>query len=167
MPETKLILLAEDRQDDVEIILKAFERACIVTPVYVVRDGEEAIQYLKGEGAYSNRAEYPLPALFLLDLKMPRVDGFEVLKWVRAQPGLSALPVVVLTSSDAIRDVNRAYELGANSFLVKQMEFEDAIALGHMIYSYWVKTSAQPTTTRSERRATSRDNLPPAKPAGR
>ena len=153
MPETQLILLAEDRQDDIDIILKAFERAGVSTPIHVVRDGEEAVQYLKGDGRYYNRAEYPLPSLFLLDLKMPRMDGFEVLKWVRAQPGLNTLPIVVLTSSDQIRDVNRAYELGANSFLVKRMEFNDARALSRMINDYWLKVSAQPTTARPQRPA--------------
>jgi len=153
MPETQLILLAEDLQDDIDIIVRAFQRAGVSTPIHVVRDGEEAIQYLKGEGAYSNRAEYPLPALFLLDLKMPRVDGFEVLKWVRAQPGLRTLPVVVLTSSEHIRDVNRAYELGANSFLVKRMEFDAAGALSRMINDYWLKTSSPPATSRPERSA--------------
>ena len=155
MPETKLILLAEDRQDDVDIILKAFQRAWVTTPVHVVRDGEEAIQYLKGEGRYSNREEYPLPTLLLLDLKMPRVDGFEVIKWVRGEPGFSTLPIVVLTSSEQIRDVNRAYELGANSFLVKQMEFDNARALSEMINDYWLRTNSQPTTSRPERRKSS------------
>src|SRR5438270_424523 len=83
-----------------------------------VRDGAEAMDYLRGEGSYANRDEYPLPALILLDLKMPKVDGFEVLTLLRAHPTLRSLPVLVLTSSDQLRDVNRAYELGANSFLV-------------------------------------------------
>src|SRR5258705_8683596 len=116
MPDQAVILLAEDREDDIALIRKAFARAYVLNPLQVVRDGEEAIAYLSGEGKYSNRAEYPLPDLLLLDLKMPRIDGFEVLKWIREQPGLSALRVVVLTSSEDIRDVNVAYRLGANSF---------------------------------------------------
>ena len=120
------------------------------TPVYVVRDGAEAIQYLNGEGPFSNRDEYPLPALVLLDLKMPRVDGFEVLKWVRAQPGLRTLLVVVLTSSEDLRDVNRAYELGANSFLVKRMDFENSVALGELINNYWLLTNSQPKNSRPQ-----------------
>src|SRR5262245_6778938 len=106
MPEQAVILLVEDREDDILLVRKSFEKGGINNPFQVVRDGEEAIQYLAGEGRYSNRAEYPLPDLILLDLKMPRVDGFEVLMWIRRQPGFGSIPVVVLTSSDAIRDVN-------------------------------------------------------------
>src|SRR5213595_3330720 len=103
MTEQPLILLVEDREDDVIFIRTAFERAKIQTAIQVVRDGEEAISYLSGTGKYSNRAEYPLPWLVLLDLKMPKVDGFEVLKWIRQESGCKALIVVVLTSSEQIR----------------------------------------------------------------
>src|SRR6185436_19786504 len=106
MPDRAVILLAEDREDDVLLIRKAFERAHIPNPLYVVNDGEEVIAYLKGEGKFSNRAEYPLPDLVLLDLKMPRVNGFEVLAWIRQQPTLSSLRVLVLTSASEMRDVN-------------------------------------------------------------
>ena len=91
VPEISVILLAEDREDDILLIQQAFARAHIPNPLYVVRDGEELILYLKGDGKFSNRAEYPLPGLLLLDLKMPRVNGFEVLKWIREQPTLAAL----------------------------------------------------------------------------
>src|SRR5437879_6114874 len=121
MSEYALILIAEDREDDIFVIRRAFEKAHLLNPLQVVRDGEEAIAYLKGEGKFANRGEYPLPELLLLDLKMPRIDGFEVLRWIRQQPGLNALRVVVLTSSEDIRDVNQAYRLGANSFLVKPL----------------------------------------------
>src|ERR1051326_7062364 len=119
MPDNSVILLAEDREDDVLLIRRAFNKANLLNPLHVVQDGEEAIAYLKGEGQYANRAEYPLPSLLLLDLKMPRKNGFEVLQWIRQQPSLSALRVVVLTSSSEIQDVNMAYRLGSNSFLVK------------------------------------------------
>src|ERR1051325_11431606 len=95
MPDNSVILLAEDREDDVLLIRRAFKKAHLLNPLHVVHDGEEAIAYLKGEGQYANRAEYPLPALLLLDLKMPRRDGFDVLTWIRQEPGLSALRVVV------------------------------------------------------------------------
>jgi CheY-like chemotaxis protein len=100
MPDTGVILLAEDREDDVVLIRRAFRQAYVNNPLQVVQDGVEAISYLRGEGKYSNREEYPLPDLILLDLKMPRVDGFEVLKWIREQPSLATLRVVVLTSSE-------------------------------------------------------------------
>src|SRR5438874_8305913 len=99
MPDQAVILLVEDREDDITLIRRAFERAKIPNPLQVVRDGSEAISYLAGERKFSNRAEYHLPALVLLDLKMPGVDGFEVLRWLRLQPELRSLLVVVLTSS--------------------------------------------------------------------
>lgn len=148
MSEQAVILLAEDRDDDIALIQKAFSKAYIVNPLFVVRDGEEAIAYLSGAGKYSNRAEYPLPDLLLLDLKMPRVDGFEVLKWIRDQPGLSALRVVVLTASDSIRDVNVAYQLGANSFMVKPMDFGDVVNMSRFLTSYWLQMSKTPESYR-------------------
>ena len=125
MPDRAVILLAEDREDDILLIRRAFKEANIRNPLFIVRDGEETIQYLKGEGKFANRAEYPLPDLLLLDLRMPGLDGFDVLQWVRQQSGLSALRILVLTSSEEIYDVNRAYQLGANSFLVKPYDFDD------------------------------------------
>ena len=151
MGDQSVILLAEDREDDIALIKRAFAKAYIVNPLQVVRDGEEAIAYLSGVGKYGNRAEYPLPDLMLLDLKMPRVDGFEVLKWVRQQPGLSALRVVVLTSSEAIRDVNVAYQLGANSFMVKPMDFQDVVQMSKFLSSYWLELSKTPESSRAPR----------------
>src|SRR5256714_10398929 len=119
---TRMILLAEDLEDDILLIRRAFTAAKITTPLFVVRDGDEATAYLSGTGKYANRAEFPLPNLILLDLKMPRLDGFDFLEWLRQQPQLKAIPVIVLTSSEDIADVNRAYALGANSFLVKPLE---------------------------------------------
>ena len=110
----ELILLAEDREDEVLLTRRAFREANVLNPMQVVPDGEEAIAYLEGKGKYANREEYPLPGLLLLDLKMPRKDGFEGLERIRHQPDLKAWRVVVLTASDHIADVNRAYQLGAN-----------------------------------------------------
>src|SRR3954468_6378149 len=124
MADTAVFLLVEDEQDDAVLIQRAFRRAKFLNPLQVVRSGEEAMLYLKGEGRYSNRAEFPLPALVLLDLRMHGVDGFELLAWIRSQENLRALRVVVLSGSDAMTDVNRAYHLGANSFLVKPVDFE-------------------------------------------
>src|SRR5258706_16411130 len=96
MVASQVILLAEDRDDDLFLICKAFERARITYPLHIVRDGEEAINYLAGVGKYSHRAEYPLPSLLLLDLDLPRADGFTVLRWLRTQPALKTLPVIIL-----------------------------------------------------------------------
>lgn len=148
MAEHAIILLAEDEEDHVLLIRHAFAKAKIPNPLYVVWNGQEAIAYLKGAGKYSNREEYPLPDLLLLDLKMPRVNGFEVLQWIREQPGLATLRVLVLTSSDQIRDVNEAYRLGANSFLVKPLDFEDFAQLSHLIQEFWLKISKTPEISR-------------------
>src|SRR5215472_17062755 len=152
MREHAVILLAEDEEDYVLLIKNAFAKANIPNPLFVVWNGQEAIAYLKGEGKYSNRAEYPLPELMLLDLKMPRVNGLEVLKWLRAHPGLSGLRVLVLTSSDQIRDVNEAYQLGANSFLVKPTDFEDTIQLSRLINDFWLKASKTPESFRAPKK---------------
>jgi CheY-like chemotaxis protein len=148
MPERAVILLAEDEEDYVLLIKSAFSKAKILNPLYVVWNGEEVVYYLKGQGKYSNRAEYPLPDLLLLDIKMPRLSGFEVLTWIRQQPGLRGLRVLMLTSSDEIRDVNKAYQLGANSFLVKPHDFDDLAELSRLISDFWLNKSKCPETQR-------------------
>lgn len=158
MPDEAIILLVEDRGNDILLIRKALAKGEIINPLQVVRDGPEAIAYLSGEGKYGNREEFPLPALVLLDLKMPGMDGFEVLKWIRQQPGLSALRVIVLTSSDESRDVNEAYRLGANSFLVKPMDFTDFVATTRLIKDYWLRTDHEPQTFRTAKRRKAADN---------
>jgi CheY-like chemotaxis protein len=163
MAEHAVILLAEDEEDDVLLIQRAFSKASISNPVHVVWNGQEVISYLRGDGKYSNRDEYPLPELLLLDLKMPRVNGFEVLRWIRQQPGLAPLRVLVLTSSDQIRDVNEAYRLGANSFLVKPLDFEDFSQLGVLIREFWLKVSKVPETFRPPKKPSNPEE--PASPA--
>lgn len=154
--EQAVILLAEDREDDIILIKRAFGKGEIENPLFVVRDGEEAISYLSGIGKYGNRVEYPLPDLLLLDLKMPKVDGFEVLRWVRQQAGFSALRVVVLTASDQIRDVNTAYRLGANSFLVKPTDFENVVEMAKTLRDYWLQMSKAPEVSRSPKAKTAK-----------
>src|SRR5688572_28888531 len=139
-----LILIAEDNEDHVYLLRRALHKGAVLNPVFVVNDGEEAIAYLKGEGKFADRYEYPLPTLLLLDLKMPRKSGFEVLEWIRNQPGLRRLRVVVHATSDDPADVNRAYELGANSFMVKPMEKHQFFSLTEAIKGYWLWMSAAP-----------------------
>jgi CheY-like chemotaxis protein len=134
--EELLILVAEDDENDLLLLRRAFKVGRLANPIRVVRDGEEVIAYLKGETKYADRREYPLPALLLLDLNMPRKNGFEVLEWIRQEPGLNLLRVVVLTSSDRLSDVNRAYRLGANSFLVKPFDLGDFARLVQAINGY-------------------------------
>ncbi|HVV01151.1 MAG TPA: response regulator [Verrucomicrobiae bacterium] len=153
-PDEFVILLVDDREDDILLVRRAFSRAHVVNPVQTVKSGEEAVAYLQGEGKFSNRDEYPLPELILLDLKMPGMSGFDVLAWIREQPGLRTIRVVVLTASDHMRDVNRAYELGANSFLVKPVEFERFLDLANAINGYWLWMSKTPESERPPRAAT-------------
>lgn len=144
-----MFLLVEDAETDVILIRRAFQKGNIVNPLQVVTNGNDAIAYLKGEGAFANRAEYPLPDLVLLDLKLPGRDGFEVLRWIRQQPNLKALRVVVLTSSDRIQDVNLAYQLGANSFLVKPVDFERFVEISQALKGYWIWLSKAPEISRT------------------
>ena len=148
MPNYEVILLAEDNEDHVILTKRAFKMAGLLNPLFIVENGEQAIAYLKGEGKFANRSEYPLPTLLLLDLKMPGKNGFEVLQWLRGQPTLSALRVVVLTTSDEIHDVNRAYQLGANSFLTKPVDFRDFVQLSSAVKGYWLWMSRAPELER-------------------
>jgi len=151
VPDGAVILLAEDREDDILLIRRAFEKAAIKNPLFVVRNGDEAISYLSGVGKYGLRDEFPLPDLLLLDLKMPGADGFEVLRWLRLQPGLRSLRVVVLTASNEIRDVQKAYQLGANSFMVKPTDFQDTTQMAKTLTDYWLRLSWAPETSRPEK----------------
>jgi CheY-like chemotaxis protein len=144
MSEIHTILIVEDNATDVMLIRRAFARLNIANPVQVVGDGDRAVDYLSGKDAYEDRAQFPLPAFVLLDLKLPRRSGLEVLAWLRAQDGLRRLPVVMLTSSRQSQDVNSAYELGANSYLVKPVEFDDLQELLGTINTYWIGYNQKP-----------------------
>jgi CheY-like chemotaxis protein len=145
------LLIAEDEEDSIEILRMAFKHAGATVPLHFVRDGEDAIRYLKGEEHFNNRTEYPLPRVVVLDLKMPRVNGFDVLDWLRIQPGLRRLPVIVLTSSDDPKDIMRAYEMGANSYLVKPNDFSELQELARYLEEYWLKLNRCPECTPDER----------------
>lgn len=142
MPQQLVVLVAEDDDNDVILLKRALAKAGVVNPIHVVRDGEEAVAYLSGVGDFSDRTRHPLPDLLLVDLKMPKMDGFEVISWVRKQSQLSALPIVVLTSSNAPRDEEKAIQLGANSFLTKQVEFAHAVELLKDVRDKWLTARA-------------------------
>ena len=139
-----VILLAEDDPNDVLLIQRAFQRNHVANPVQVVRDGEEALAYLSGQAPFTDRERHPLPVLMLMDLKMPRKSGLEVLAWVRHQPVLKRLPIIVLTSSNQSPDINRAYELGANSYLVKPAGFDSLLDLVKNLDMYWLILNEKP-----------------------
>lgn len=142
-----IMLLVEDDPNDILLIQRAFNKACLVNPLKVVRDGEEALNYLSGTGEFADRSRYPLPSLILLDLKLPRKSGLEILQWLRQQPSLKHIPVIVLTSSKESSDVSRAYDLGANSYLVKPVGFEGLLELVKSIGMYWMILNKTPETS--------------------
>jgi CheY-like chemotaxis protein len=148
MPDQAVILIAEDREDDILLIQRSLLGAGISNHIQIVRNGDQTIAYLKGEGKFANREEFPLPALLLLDLKMPRTDGFQVLSWIRQQPSLKALRIIVLTASSDMRDVNEAYELGANSFLVKPVDFQNFVEISRFLKDYWLRLDKAPAISR-------------------
>jgi CheY-like chemotaxis protein len=137
MRDEPTILLAEDDPDDVLITQITFRKARLANRLEVVRDGEEAIAYLKGAGRYAERNLFPFPMLLLLDLHMPKVDGFEVLEWLRTRPALSRLPVAILTSSDHDPYAGRAFELGADSYLIKPPDAGTLLALVQRLHAFW------------------------------
>jgi CheY-like chemotaxis protein len=132
------VLLCEDDPDDVLLTQIAFEKARLANPLQIARDGEEAIAYLQGEDRFADRTQFPLPILILLDLKMPKLDGFHVLQWLRSRPELNRLAVAIMTSSDHDPDISRAYELGADSYLIKPPDAEALLALVQRLRAYWL-----------------------------
>jgi CheY-like chemotaxis protein len=139
------ILLVEDDPNDVWLVKHAFQSANISNPLRIVNDGQEAIDYLKGNGAYSDRGAFPLPKLVLLDLKMPRLNGFDVIGWMRRHYPWKLTPIIILSSSALPQDVNRAYELGANAYMVKPADYRALERLFRTIADFW-NAGETPTT---------------------
>lgn len=142
--EIRFVLLVEDDPNDVLLVKRAFRIAGANAPIKVVNDGQAAVDYLAGHGIYVDRTTHPLPSLLLLDLKLPRKSGHEVLEWLRNQPALNRMPVVVLTSSKESKDVHRAYDLGANSYLVKPVAFADLLKMAQTLDLYWLQLNEDP-----------------------
>jgi len=138
------ILLIEDNRMDVELTLDGFKEAHIDNTIQVAKNGQEGLDYLFGRGDYADRQKYPLPHLILLDLKMPRVDGFEVLRQVKATPIIKRIPVIVLTSSKEEGDRALSYDIGANSYLVKPVSFEGFADVVKHINGYWLLLNVEP-----------------------
>ena len=138
------ILQVEDDDNDVFLLKHAFEKAGITNRLTVARDGEEALEYLSGDGEFSDRNHFPLPHLILLDLKMPRRNGLDFLNWLRNESALPHLPVLVLSSSAQPGDIGRAYELGVNAFLVKPGTNSERIRMAAAIKEFWLELNMPP-----------------------
>jgi CheY-like chemotaxis protein len=132
------ILHVEDDEPYVFLLRLTFERAGITNPVHVVSDGQMALDYLAGVGEFADRSKYPLPCLVLLDLNLPKVGGLDVLKWIRQQPDLNRLVVVVMSSSAQPEDVERAYKLGANSYIEKPLELGRTQEIVQLLKGWWL-----------------------------
>jgi CheY-like chemotaxis protein len=151
MNEEQTILLVDDSENDLMLMHAAFEMAKSTLPLQEVRNGEEAIAYLKGEGPYGDRNKFPLPTVMVLDLNMPKKNGFEVLAWVRAQPGLKRLAIIIFTASLHHEDLERVFDLGATSFLVKPGSLEALAAMVRCL-SNWIEISHFPPLNEAGRK---------------
>ncbi|HAN19461.1 MAG: two-component system response regulator [Bacteroidetes bacterium GWC2_33_15] len=144
MEKLAQILLVEDNQMDVVLTLDAFREAKLKNTIHVARNGQEALDYLFGNDKYANRDEFPLPALILLDLKMPGIDGFEVLRQVKGTEKLKRIPVIILTSSREEGDRALSYDIGANSYLLKPVSFDGFTDVVRKIDDYWFSLNINP-----------------------
>ena len=142
------ILLVEDNEDDVFMMRRALRQADVLNPLKVVTDGQQALDYLSGEREYADRERYPLPFIIFLDLKLPYLDGFEILSWMRRQRTLDAIVVIILTSSAEPRDQERGYAMGARSYLVKPPTPGALTGIFQSLKSYWLsKANTLPVTS--------------------
>lgn len=132
------ILLVEDNDDDVFAMHRALRKAQIINPLQVATDGQQALDYLSGTGQYADRAQYPLPFIVFLDLKLPYLDGFEVLSWSRQQQFFDSVAIVVLTGSNERRDQDKAYQLGARSYLIKPPTPEALVGIFESLRCFWI-----------------------------
>lgn len=144
MLQDKTILLVEDNQDDEELTLRALRKHQLANTIVVARDGEEALDYLFSRGRYSDRNAMQVPQLVLLDLKLPKLNGLDVLRQIRANANTHRLPVVFLTSSNETKDVLQAYELGTNSYVRKPVRFDEFMAAVSQLGVYWLLVNESP-----------------------
>ncbi|MDB6111078.1 MAG: CheY-like response regulator receiver domain protein [Pedosphaera sp.] len=131
------ILIVEDNDNDALLLKKALQRNQVTNPIHIAPDGVEALKYLCGEPPYEDRQAYPFPSVIYSDLKMPRMDGFEVLNYLKSHPDCAIIPVIVMTASDQDQDIKKAYELGANSYIVKPDTLDELTEIVGLCIDYW------------------------------
>lgn len=140
---SRVILLVEDNPDDEELTIRALKSHHIVNQIQVVRDGQEALDYIFGKGRYEDRAAFPMPQAILLDLKLPKVSGLDVLKRIRGNEATKRIPIVVLTSSREEQDIVKGYDLGANSYVCKPVDFTKFTEAVQQLSLYWLVLNEQ------------------------
>jgi len=150
MIRSQIILLVEDNRDDVDLTIRAFSKSKTTSEIVVTRDGEEALEYLFATGRYANPEIAALPDVVLLDLNLPKMDGFHVLRQLRAHERTKRLPVVILTSSRDNQDLIRSYDCGANSFVCKPVDFQQFREVAIQISQYWLEVNQVPSMSHME-----------------
>jgi CheY-like chemotaxis protein len=138
------ILLIEDEESDAALLRRGFEKIKVLNPIVHLTNGDDALFYLEGRGQYADRTLYPLPALILLDLKLPGMTGFQLLQWMRTRGDVRRIPVVVLTGDDGPETINSAYDLGANSYLLKSADADEIARMVKAIRQYWIELNEPP-----------------------
>lgn len=150
MRRASTILIVDDDENDIFFVKRAFTEIDVHCRFHVLKNGQEVIDYLIGDGAFANREAYPMPMMILMDLKMPIMDGFEVLAWLRSKPGIKVIPTIVFSSSDVPSDITRAYELGANSFMTKSVTYDGLLLKLQTLSRYWLEHCKHPMVAESE-----------------
>ncbi len=140
----KVVLLVEDNDDDVELTMRSFEKHQISNKLVITRNGQDALDYLHTQGSYAARDRTEIPVLILLDLKLPRVDGFEVLRQIRSHPTTQSIPVVILTTSSQASDKLQSYRAGANSYVRKPVDFDQFMEVTRQLGIYWLTVNDPP-----------------------
>lgn len=138
------ILIVDDDENDIFFVKRAFTEINVHCTFQMLKNGQEVVDYLSGHGEYGNREKHALPMMILMDLKMPIMDGFQVLAWLRSQPGLKVIPTIVFSSSDLAVDITRAYELGANSFMTKSVTYDGLLLKLQTLSQYWLEHCKHP-----------------------
>jgi two-component system response regulator len=132
-----IVLVADDDPNDLQLLRQAVQRNGVIVNLHEVRDGDEVLQYLRGENGFKDRKKHPIPDLIILDLKMPSMDGLQVLDWLRQQPECSRMPTVMLSGSGLEKDVREAYRRGVNTYFAKPNDFKDLERLIKLVVDYW------------------------------
>ena len=144
------ILIVDDDENDIFFVKRAFTEINVHCTFQILKNGQEVVDYLQGDGEYARREKFPLPMMILMDLKMPIMDGFQVLAWLRAREGLKVIPTVIFSSSDLPGDITRAYELGANSFMTKSVTYDGLLVKLQTLSQYWLEHCKHPLVADAE-----------------